>query len=122
MKASISSLPTTSQAAVKLQLDVTADLNITPFVAQQQVNQFLLERVGNYLSAGEPELVIDERLYWRVPVIYALPRRGKLGQVGTCIVDVQTGETQIEPGTPSIAEMEKHAEFLYSNSTSSTGA
>ena len=65
---------------------------------------------------------MDERLYWRVPVIYALPRRGTLGQVGTCMVDVQTGETQIEPGTPSIEEMEKHAEFLYADSTSSTGA
>ena len=121
MKASISTLPVASQAKVKLQLDVTADLNITPFAARQLVNQFLLERVGNYLSAGEPEVLISERLYWRVPVIYALPRRGKLGQIGACIVDAQTGETQIEPGSPSIEQMEKHAEFLYSNSTSSTG-
>jgi cytochrome c-type biogenesis protein CcmH/NrfF len=122
MKASISSLPIASQAAVKLQLDVTANLNITPFAARQQVNQFLLERVGNYLSAGEPELAIEECLYWRVPVIYALPRRGKLGQVGACIVDVQTGEAQIAPESPTIEEMEKHAEFLYSDSTPSTGA
>ncbi len=121
MKASISALPVASQAQVKFQLNVTADLNITPFAARQSVNQFLFERVGNYLSAGEPEMLIDERFYWRVPVIYALPRRGKLGQVGTCIVDAQTGETQIEAGTPSIEQMEEHAEFLYSNLTSSTG-
>jgi hypothetical protein len=38
------------------------------------------------------ELVIGERLLWRVPVSFSTPETGPLGQVGSLDVDTQTGE------------------------------
>jgi hypothetical protein len=80
-------------AQVDIQVHVTATINVTPFVARQKVNVLLLDKVGTGLLSETPGLVAAEgRLRWRVPVALALPWRGRLGQVGTIDVDVQTGE------------------------------
>lgn len=44
-----------------------APVNITLFVARQKVNLLMLDRLGNLLHAGEPEFLIADRFYWRVP-------------------------------------------------------
>ena len=78
---------------VDINIHVSVSINITPFVARQKVNVLLLDKVGTGLLSDPPTLVATEgHLRWRVPVILALPGRGRLGQVGTIDVDVQTGE------------------------------
>ena len=79
-------------AQVDIQLHVSAQVNITPFVARQKVNLLMLDQVGNLLHGGEPELLVSEKLYWRVPVLLSTPHRGLVGQVGAIRVDAQTGE------------------------------
>jgi hypothetical protein len=76
-----------------INIHVKATFNVTPFVARQKVNGMLLDRVGTGLLSESPDLVAaDGRLCWRVPVVLALPGSGRLGQVGTVDVDVQSGE------------------------------
>lgn len=89
------SLPLGS-AQVDIQLRVSAQVNITPFVARQKINVLMLDQVGNLLHGGEPELLIAEKLYWRVPVLLSTPRRGLVGQVGLIQVDAQTGEVHAD--------------------------
>ena len=84
------SLPPRSQ--VRVEVSVTAQLNITDFTAQRKVSKLLLDDVGNLLYGERPSLVVGHRLLWRVPVWLALPTTGPLGQVGTLDVDAETGE------------------------------
>jgi hypothetical protein len=55
------------------------------------------------------------RLLWRVPVILALPTPGRLGQVGTVEVDVQTGQVLADDTTWQ--EISDHAEQLFAGAT-----
>ena len=80
------------QAEVKIQFNLTAQVNITDFTAQRRVNKLLLDQVGNLLYGERPSLVAGRRLLWRVPVWLALPTTGPLGQVSVLDVDAQTGE------------------------------
>lgn len=71
----------------------------------------MLDKVGTGLLAETPKLVAaDGRLSWRVPVILALPGRGRLGEVGTIDVDVQTG--QVLADEPLLSEIARHANQL----------
>jgi hypothetical protein len=84
-------------AQVDINVHVTASINITPFVARQKVNVLLLDKVGTGLLSETPDLVATAgRLRWRVPITLSLPWRGRLGQVGTIDVDVQTGEVLVD--------------------------
>jgi hypothetical protein len=109
------SLPLGS-AQVDIQLRVSAQVNITPFVARQKINVLMLDQVGNLLHGGEPELLIADKLYWRVPVLLSTPRRGLVGQVGLIQVDAQTGEVQA--GDQLLKDIADHARQLLSSSTS----
>lgn len=57
------------QREVRYRMEVTFRCAITPFVARQNVNVYLLMNVGNMLSAGEPILFLGERPHWKVPVL-----------------------------------------------------
>jgi len=81
-----------SLAEVKIEMTLTAQVNITDFTAQRRVSKLLLDQVGNLLYGERPSLVVGRRLLWRVPVWLAWPTIGALGQVGTLDVDAQTGE------------------------------
>jgi len=97
-------------AQVDIQLRVSAQVNITPFVARQKVNVLMLDRVGNLLHGGEPEMLVSERLYWRVPVSLSTPRQGLVGQVGAVRVDAQTGEVLAEDEL--LKDLAEHARRL----------
>ena len=73
-----------------------AQIPISPMVARQKVNVLLLERIGNLLLAGEPELIQVEggKWAWRVPVDLTFPSRGRLGKVGELEVDAAFGEVR----------------------------
>jgi len=108
------------QAEVTVTFQISAKANITPFGAKQEVDDFLLDAVGNLLCAGEPELfVAEEGMYWRVPVHYVLPSKGKVGRVGALLVDVQTGE--MVRTLEELDAIKRHAEVLYQAATSAAG-
>jgi hypothetical protein len=92
MDVELSELNLPVQAEVKIELSVTAQVNVTAQTAQRQVTKLLLDQVGNLLYGERPSLVAGERLLWRVPIWLALPTTGPLGQVGTMDVDTETGE------------------------------
>jgi hypothetical protein len=81
-----------AQAAVKIELSITATINITDVTAQRKVSKLLLDEVGTQLYGERPSLVAGQRLLWRVPVWLGLPTLGPVGQLGTLAVDAQTGE------------------------------
>jgi hypothetical protein len=79
-------------ADVKIEVSVTARINITDLAAQRKVSRLLLDLVGTQLYGEKPNLVAGRRLLWRVPVWLGLPAVGPVGQVATLDVDAQTGE------------------------------
>jgi hypothetical protein len=63
--------PTT---AGRVQVHVTADVNITAPIARRLVNVELMKKVGQMIMAGEPELLVDgQRVYWKVPFLVVPP-------------------------------------------------
>lgn len=82
---------------IKIEVTLTAQVNVTDFTAQRKVSKFLLDQVGNLLYGERPTLVAGRRLLWRVPVWLGLPTVGPVGQVGTIDVDAQTGELVVTP-------------------------
>jgi len=88
------------------------ELNITPFVARQNTNAYLVMRVGNLIMAGEPELELREAgAFWSVPVVLTSPGVGHVGQIGQILVDAQNGNI-VENESTSCAEIESNAERL----------
>ena len=78
--------------------------------AQKIVGRFVADEISYLLRAGEPDLVLSKRLYWRVPLQLAFPDRGMVGTAGTLDVDVETGH--IVATQKDIAEIASHAERL----------
>jgi len=68
-------------------------IQVSAFVARQQVNVLMLEQVSNLLLAGEPRLVQDPAggWRWRVPVDLTFPTCGRVGKVGELEVDAHYG-------------------------------
>ena len=105
-------VPTASRVLVRI--EVSADMNVSAFVARQKANRFLILQVGDQLGAGEPELVVGPAIHWRVPVRYAPSRRGYLGVVGHLLVNAETGEVTLADGqTPD--DLLARAEVLYAH-------
>lgn len=102
MDAELKNLPNAFRnATVSVKIEMTSDVNITPFVARQNVNAFLLHHMGNLVSAGEAALAVaGDQLRWKVPVSCAIAGRGMIS-VGDIAVDVDTGEILLDESTPS---------------------
>lgn len=118
MNLELSEMKLPEQAEVKIELSVTAQINVTAQTAQRQVTKLLLDQVGNLLYGERPSLVAGERLLWRVPVWLALPTTGPLGQVGTIDVDTETGEILFTQQL--LDELAEHGNALAKRSTSQT--
>ena len=99
MEVKLSTVPVPSGATVRICVDVTAPLNITPFVAQQTVNAFVVTEISSQLRSEPPDLVVGESLRWSVPVVLTSPVRGLVGKVGEILVDATTGELLIDAET-----------------------
>lgn len=61
-------------------------------VARRRANIWLVENIGNLLRAEAPELVLGNRLVWRVDVLLTSPSRGRVGLIGRLEVDATTGD------------------------------
>lgn len=88
-----------------IHIDVTAPINITPYVARQKVTQFVGLEISSQLRGDPPDLNVGTRLRWSVPVVLTSPARGVVGRVGEILVDAATGELLADADTvPRIAD------------------
>ena len=110
MTAHLQGMPLPVESTLDINIRVTQPLNITSFSARQRVTQYVMQELSTQLGADTPELTVAERVYWSVPVVFTLPGKGVLGQVGTLRVDAATGELLTDPQTAQ--EMMRHAEQL----------
>jgi hypothetical protein len=92
----------------RIEIHVSADINITARTARQRVSRLVASELGNLLFGGDPTLVVGERVVWRVPVTLAYPDTGPLGQIGTLDVDVETGQVMVTPEQLAKIEVEAH--------------
>ena len=104
----------------RLEVDVrvTADVNVSAFAARHKVNDFVTSEISYMMHAGEPTLVVSERIAWRVPVILSLTSMGDVGEVGVIDVDIETGQMNANP--PLLQEIDDRAEDLARRATSAT--
>ena len=94
-------------ASVDITIRLQSHLNISSTAAQQRANVLLIERVGDRLAAGDPELVVGERLVWRMPVYLHWLGRTQMGPVGQLEVDTETGELLVSP--QSLEDLRRNA-------------
>jgi hypothetical protein len=116
MAATVESLPRTGKLEVDIK--VTADVNISAYAARQKVSSFVLSEISYMMHAGQPTLVMSDRIRWRVPVILSLTSQGDVGEVGAIDVDVETGQLYVSP--QQITEIEARAADLASRFASKT--
>ena len=64
MSTNVQGVQVTEGATVDLKIEITAKINITAFVAQQKVTQFVISEISNQLCGDKPDLNIGERLCW----------------------------------------------------------
>lgn len=103
-------LPQTGQ--LKIDIHLTAQINISALVAKRRVNAFLATHIGNLLLADEPALTLGERIVWRVPIDLTKSPEGRLGRVGEVDVDVENGELLLNQ-----IQLEKIQNFHLATST-----
>ena len=106
-------MPKTGQLAIDIRL--TASVNVTGFSARQKVTGFVADEISTNMHGGEPELVVGERICWRVPVILSMPPTGDRDKVGAIDVDIETGQLMVTRAL--VEEIERCAEYLVSCST-----
>ncbi len=100
------------QRGTKYSFKLEGELNISAYVAQQNVNEYLLMRVPNLITSAEPDLELRaEGAVWIVPIVLTMPGFGSLGQVGQIVVDAQFGHIIDNESTPC-EEIDKKAERL----------
>ena len=99
MDVKIPAIQAPAGATVNIRVEVTAPLNITPFVARQTVNAFVVTEISTHLRSEPPDLVVGESLRWSVPVVLVSPVRGVIGKVGEILVDATTGELLVDEET-----------------------
>ena len=83
-------------ATLAIRIELTAQANITSFVARQKVTRFVVMEISTQLIGDSPVLVVGERLCWSVPVVLTSPARGIVGKVGEIVVDATTGELLVD--------------------------
>lgn len=116
-------LPALVDAEVRYRMDISFRVAITPFVARQNANVYLLMHVGNMLSAGEPILSLSARPHWKVPVYCAFPEFQRRERIGELAVDVNSGAILLEQSFPSSPqEIERHAQIAYDSLTTSSAS
>ncbi len=108
METIVEQLPQAGHLQVTIQ--ASADLNYSAKAARRIVGRFVADEIGYLLRSNEPTLVVSDRLYWRVPIVLALPDRGIVGTAGALDVDVETGQLFVT--SEQIAEITYQAENL----------
>ncbi len=81
----------TQKGMVKLNVNRTFQMNITAAEARSCVHRWLVDEVSSNIGAEMPALLLAERPVWRVPAWLSFPSYGRIGEVGSVDVDVETG-------------------------------
>ena len=98
-----------------ISLNVSTEIQVSAEEARRKVNGFVISNISNLMMGDhQVELVIRERVYWRVFVNHTLPGFGAIGKVGEIDVDVETGKVE-EPSAEKIEEMKRRAKALASS-------
>lgn len=95
MESSVAQISRSGQ--VQLTIQVSSHIHYSAEAARRAVGRFVANEIAYLLRSGEPDLVVKERIVWRVPVELALPSYGMVGTVGQIDVDVETGELAVTP-------------------------
>ena len=85
-------------------------VRVPAVVARRKVNVFVCDKISCSMGSGTPELVLGERVVWRVPVLLTFPGHGTVGTAGTIDVDAKTGDLLTTPAL--IEEITHNAEAL----------
>jgi hypothetical protein len=117
MNVAFAGLTMPEPVTLDINIRVSGQILVGSLAARQKVNRFVVSQIGNLLCAGEPELVIDQQLRWRVPVLLTTPGKGELGQVGEINVDIQTGA--IAADDQAIARIQRNASAVAAGYSSS---
>lgn len=99
MAVTVSGVSVPPGAMLAIKIEVTAPVQVTAFVAQQMVTQFVIQEISSQLGGDTPDLNVGERLCWSVPVVLTSPVKGTVGRVGELLVDAATGELLADPET-----------------------
>jgi hypothetical protein len=118
MNVTFAGLTMPEPVTLDINIRVSGQILVGSLAARQKVNRFVVSQIGNLLCAGEPELVVDQQLRWRVPVLLTMPGKGELGQVGEINVDVQTGA--IDANDQAIARIQRNATSLAAGDSSAS--
>ena len=110
MNTHLQGMPLPADSMLDINIRVTQPLNVTGFCARQRVTQYVMQELSTQLGGDAPDLMVGERVYWSVPVVFTLPGKGGLGRVGTLRVDAGTGELLTDPQTEQ--EILRHAQQL----------
>lgn len=106
------STPKTQSAEPLWRVNVHIEADVLPAeVIRRKANVWLLTNVGNLLGAENPELIIKDKLMWRVDVVLTSPTRGYVGKVGL-VLDATTGV--VLPTANLIDELTANAEKFIS--------
>ncbi|MBE7469861.1 MAG: hypothetical protein DPW09_20665 [Anaerolineae bacterium] len=82
---------------LNIQVSIAAIINVTAKAARRQATAWLASEVGNMLIGGVPQLVISQRVIWRVPALLTSSKLGPVGEVGAVEVDADTAELLVTP-------------------------
>jgi hypothetical protein len=110
MTVNLQGTATPAGATVSVRIEITAQANITPFVARQKVTQLVVTEISSQLRGDTPDLNVGDRLCWSVPVVLTSPARGTVGRVGEIRVDAETGEVLAD--AEDLRRIADHAERL----------
>lgn len=95
----------------KMRIAVHIDAEVLhPETARRKANVWLLMYAGNLLGAEDPELILKDRLIWRMDVVLTSPIRGYIGSVGRLCVDATSGEVLASDVLPK--ELQQNANML----------
>ncbi len=119
MNTHLQGMPLPADSMLDINIRVTQPLNVTAFCARQRVTQYVMQELSTQLGGDAPDLMVGERVYWSVPVVFTLPGKGVLGRVGMLRVDAGTGELLTDPQIEQ--EIMRHAEQLAQRAALPTG-
>ena len=83
--------PTEKTDRLQVSVHIQAEV-LSAEAARREVNVWLLANIGNLLRAENPELVVGERLLWRIDIALTSPKQGRVGVIGRIELDAITGE------------------------------
>ncbi len=110
--------PLPQPGPLEIKITISTTINLSAEEARRKVNRYVHQEVSYLMHGDAPNLMVADRVYWRVPILFTYPSHGILGTIGYIEVDVETGELNLTP--QYITEMKQHAQNLADRATPET--